>query len=84
MSTLPPEPVIAVDSTAKPKEIREEGYVPQSVNGKEVHLGAASERSLRSLSSRARPVFNSPASAISLSLRASPISLRTSSQPWVW
>ena len=43
MSTLPPEPVIAVDSTAKPKEIREEGYVPQSVNGKEVHLGAASE-----------------------------------------
>ena len=43
MSTLPPGPVIAVDSTAKPKEIREEGYVPRSVNGKEVHLGAASE-----------------------------------------
>ena len=38
-----PKPVIAVNSTAKPKEIREEGYVPQSVNGKEVHLGAASE-----------------------------------------
>ena len=38
-----PKPVIAVDLTAKPKEIREEGYVPQSVNGKEVHLGAASE-----------------------------------------
>ena len=44
MSTLPPaKPVIAVDLTAKPKQIREEGYVPQSVNGKEVHLGAASE-----------------------------------------
>ena len=42
MSTIPPEPVIAVNSTAKPKEIREEGYVPQSVNGK-AHLGAASE-----------------------------------------
>ena len=38
-----PKPVIAVDLTAKPKEIREEGHVPQSVNGKEVHLGAASE-----------------------------------------
>ena len=44
MSTLPPaNPVIAVDLTAKPKQIREEGYVPQSANGKEVHLGAASE-----------------------------------------
>ena len=44
MSTLPPaKPLIAVDLTAKPKQIREEGYVPQSVNGKEVYLGAASE-----------------------------------------
>jgi hypothetical protein len=44
MSTLPPaKPVIAVDTTAKPKQVREEGYVPQSVNGKEVHLGAASD-----------------------------------------
>ena len=42
MSTLPPEPVIAVDSTTKPKEIREEGYVPQSINGK-APLGAGSE-----------------------------------------
>ena len=46
MSTLPPAkhgPVTAVDLTAKRKQIREEGYVPLSVNGKEVHLGAASE-----------------------------------------
>ena len=44
MSTLPPaKPVIAVDLTAKPKQTREEGYVPQSANGKGVHLGAASE-----------------------------------------
>ena len=43
MSTLPPaKPVIAAGSTAKPKEIREEGYVPQLVNGK-AHLGAGSE-----------------------------------------
>ena len=37
------KPVIAVDLTAKPKQIREEGYVPRSAHGKEVHLGAASE-----------------------------------------
>jgi hypothetical protein len=44
MPTLPPaKRVIAADLTAKPKQIREEGYVPQSVNGKEVHLGATSE-----------------------------------------
>ena len=43
VNTSAAKPVIAVDLTAKPKEIREEGYVPQSVNGKEVHLGAASE-----------------------------------------
>jgi AAA domain len=44
MSTLPPaKPVIAVDLTAKPKQMGEEGYVPQSANGKGVHLGAASE-----------------------------------------
>ncbi len=44
MSALPPaKPVIVVDLTAKPKQIHEEGYVTQLVNGKEVHLGAASE-----------------------------------------
>ena len=44
MPTLPPaKRVIAADLTAKAKQIREEGYVPQSVNGKEVHLGATSE-----------------------------------------
>jgi hypothetical protein len=40
MSTPPPaKPVIAVDLTAEPKQMREE----QSANGKGVHLGAASE-----------------------------------------
>src|SRR5262245_21236401 len=44
MSTFPPaKPVIAVDLTAKHEQIREEGFVPQLVNGKEVHLVAASE-----------------------------------------
>ena len=44
MSTLPPaKPVVAAGLTAKPQQIREEGYVPQSVNSKEVHLGAGSE-----------------------------------------
>ena len=33
----------AVNLTAKLNEIREERHVPQSSNGKEVHLGAASE-----------------------------------------
>src|SRR5262245_6355353 len=37
------KPVTAVELTAKRKQVREEGFVPQSVNGKEVHLVAASE-----------------------------------------
>src|SRR5262245_46332626 len=42
MSTLPPaKPLIAVDLTAKHKQVREEASV--SINGKEVHLVAASE-----------------------------------------
>ena len=43
MSTLPPtNPVIAaVDLTENPKELRQEGHVPKSVNGK-VHLSAVS------------------------------------------
>jgi len=44
MSTLPPaQPIIAADLAAKRKQVREEGSVSQSVNGKEVHLSAASE-----------------------------------------
>ena len=46
MSTLPTAkhgPVTAVDLTAKRNETRERGHVPLPVNGKEVHLGAASE-----------------------------------------
>jgi hypothetical protein len=44
MSTLPPaKPVIAADLTAKRTHVREEAYVPQLVNGKEVNLGATTE-----------------------------------------
>jgi AAA domain len=44
VSTLPPpKPVIAADLTAQRKQVREEGYVQQSINGKEVHLGAATK-----------------------------------------
>jgi len=44
VSTLPPaQPIIAADLAAKRKQVREEGSVSQSVNGKEVHLGVASE-----------------------------------------
>src|SRR5262249_33443702 len=46
MSTLPPaKPVIAVDLTAKRKQVREEGYVPQSVNGREWHFNTVGEAS---------------------------------------
>jgi AAA domain len=44
MSTLPPaQSVIAVDLTAKRNQVREEASVSPSINGKEVHLSAASE-----------------------------------------
>ncbi len=44
MPTLPPaKPIIAVDLAVERKQIREESYVPQSVNGKEMHAGAVSE-----------------------------------------
>jgi putative DNA primase/helicase len=48
MSTLPAAkhgPVTAVDLTAKRKQIREEGYVPRSANGREWHFNTAGEAS---------------------------------------
>ena len=46
MSTLPAAkqgPVTAVDLTAKRKQMREEGYVPRSANGREWHSNTAGE-----------------------------------------
>jgi hypothetical protein len=48
MSTLPAAkhgPVTAVDLTAKRKQMREEGYVPRSANGREWHFNTAEEAS---------------------------------------
>ena len=48
------EACVAVNLTAKLNEIREERHVPQSSNGKEVHLGAASEAKRVEVSGNAR------------------------------
>jgi hypothetical protein len=37
--------VTAVDLTAKRKQMREEGYVPRSANGRERHFNTAGEAS---------------------------------------